>query len=284
MKERKAQRKKYSKKISARDVESFQGRILDHYRRHKRELPWRKTRDPYRIYVSEMMLQQTQVDRVIPKYTAFIQDFPDFTGLAGAPLQNVLAAWQGLGYNRRAMALSKAAKAVVEDHKGKLPRSPDALVELPGIGPYTAAAICVFAFNQPLIFVETNIRAVYLHIFFQGEKDVHDDDLLPCIEKTLYRKNPRRWYNALMDYGAVLKKLYGNPARRSVHHTRQSPFQGSDREIRGAVIKALIAEPKLPEKELFQLLDKDAKRVRTILSQLQNEGFIAKKGKHFVIA
>ncbi len=226
--------------IPAEAVADFRAVVLGHYREHGRDLPWRRTRDPYSILVSEMMLQQTQVSRVLPKYDEFLSLFPDPRTLAEAPLSAVLAAWQGLGYNRRALALHRAARAVMSQHRGRIPSSVTELRRLPGIGPATAAAVCVFAYDDPLVFIETNIRSAFLHHFFRESPAVPDADILPLIEATLDRENPRDWYYALMDYGAWVKKTQPNPSRRSKHHTKQTSFQGSRRQLRAQVLRLLL--------------------------------------------
>jgi A/G-specific adenine glycosylase len=251
--------------------------VLGYYRRSGRTLPWRETTDPYRILVSEIMLQQTQVDRVIPKYEAFISRFPDAGALAAGPLRDVLIMWQGLGYNRRAQALHRCAVSVTNEHSGRLPDTREGLQALPGIGPYTAAAVCAFAYNQPCVFIETNIRAVYIHTFFPGAETVSDRQLEPLIEATLYRRDPRRWYNALMDYGVYLKKEHANPARKSRHHAVQSRFEGSDRQIRGMVIKILGEADAINMRELLSTIGKDPERVRPIIDQLVREGMIMRQ-------
>ena len=264
--------------LSPEDVRGFQRRILDYYRRHGRVLPWRATADPYSILVSEIMLQQTQVDRVLPKYIEFIEKFPNPAALASATLQEVLALWSGLGYNRRAKALKNCAEAVMARHDGRLPETSQSLLQLPGIGPYTARAVCVFAYNRPETVLETNIRSVYIHFFFAGQAAVRDADLVPLIEKTLDRRNPRRWYNALMDYGVVLKKSCGNPSRKSSGYVRQSRFQDSNRQVRGIIIKTLIPRKACPEAALIQKTGKDPHRVRTALAELLAEGLIIRRG------
>ena len=264
-------------------VRRFQRTILDHYRRCGRDLPWRATNDPYRILVSEFMLQQTQVDRVLPKYQEFIGRFPDAATLALAPLQQVLAAWSGLGYNRRAQALKKCAEAIMENCGGRVPDLQDSLEQLPGIGPYTARAVCVFAYNQPCIVIETNIRAVYIHFFFAGLSSVQDGDLLPLIQKTLYRRNPRRWYNALMDYGVMLKKSCCNPSRNSARYARQSPFKGSNREIRGMIIKMLLVHQACTEALLIKKTGKEPHRVQPVIQQLLEEGLVKMQGSRIAL-
>jgi A/G-specific adenine glycosylase len=264
------------KGLAPSQIASFQKRVLDYYRRNGRDLPWRSTTDPYRILVSEIMLQQTQVDRVIPKYENFITHFPDVAALAAAPLRNVLTLWQGLGYNRRAQNLHACARIISDEHNGLFPQTRDGLQALPGIGIYTASAVSVFAFNQPCVFIETNIRAVYIHTFFPEADAVSDSQLEPYIESTLYKRDPRRWYNALMDYGVYLKKLHGNPARKSKHHTLQSRFEGSDRQIRGMIIKILGQTEHMSSKELLCRIDKEPGRVQAIINQLVGEGLVAK--------
>ena len=259
-------------------LEEFRNLVYDHFRRSGREMPWRKTSDPYRILVSEIMLQQTQVQRVETKYREFIAAFPDFPSLARAPLRKVLRVWQGMGYNRRAMALQKIAQRVMTEYDGGLPDSVETLRTFPGIGTATAGAIVAFAFNKPTVFLETNIRRVFLHIFFRDREGVRDRELLPLVEKTLDRENPRQWYYGLMDYGARLKKEAENPNRRSAHYTRQSPFEGSDRQIRSLILKTLLAKPRLSMSQLLQAVGKGAKRTGRIIDQLGEEGFLVREG------
>lgn len=254
-------------------IQSFQKTILDHYKKYGRDLPWRSTNDPYAILVSEVMLQQTQAERVIPKYMAWLKKFPTFKKLAAAPLPEVLKAWQGLGYNRRAINLQRLAEIVVVKYGGKLPQDPALINELPGIGPATAGAIVTYAFNRAAPFIETNVRAVFLHFFFRDREDVSDDELLPLVTKAVDTHNPRRWYNALMDYGVKLKKEFKNPARRSKHHVRQSTFEGSNRQLRGRIIKLLLENPELTSVELGIILNKAVAMIELNLTQLAKEGF-----------
>jgi A/G-specific adenine glycosylase len=230
--------------LTTKEIKAFQGEIYSYYRLHCRDFPWRRTTNPYHIVVSEIMLQQTQVERVHGKYLEFIHAFPDFASLSKAFQKDVLALWQGLGYNRRALALKRLAENVVSMHGGTLPRDVEALSSLPGIGKTTAGAILAFAFNFPSVFIETNIRRVFIHEFFDGEDDVKDTEILPLVEAMVDRENPREWYWALMDYGSMLKKNVENPNRRSAHYTRQTPFEGSDRRIRGLVLKRLLNFPR----------------------------------------
>jgi len=269
--------------ITPVSLRTFQKIIYSFYRKHGRTFPWRITRNPYHILVSEIMLQQTQTERVTEKYEQFLTHFPDFPSLARAPLREVLCVWQGLGYNRRAIALKNIAHTVVAEFHGNLPSSPEGLITLPGIGRATACAICAFAFNKPVVFLETNIRRVFIHHFFQGLNGIKDSEILPLVEKTLNTSNPRTWYFALMDYGAMLKKQWPNPNRKSAHYQKQSPFEGSDRQIRGMILRALTVEVSLSEREIVRRLGIEPERVRRNLIRLQREGFLRKRRNGFTI-
>lgn len=217
--------------------------VWSYYDSHKRVFPWRETTDPYCIFVSEVMLQQTQTSRVVAKYLEFINAFPTVDALAHASFTQVLSLWSGLGYNRRAKYLHEAAKIISLKYKGVIPQDIAVLDELPGIGVNTASAIIVYSFNSPHVFIETNIRRIFIHHFFSDQMDVSDQELLPLIENTLDRKNPREWYWALMDYGSHLVKIVENPNRKSRHYTRQSRFEGSVRQVRGVILRSLIQGP-----------------------------------------
>ncbi len=256
------------------DIRDFQDTIYRHYQTHGRRFPWRDTTDPYHILVSEIMLQQTQTERVLGYYSPFIRQFPDFCTLAGALLKDVLEHWQGLGYNRRAINLKKTAEMVMALYQGKFPESPDELIRLPGIGAATAGGIMAFAFNKSVVFIETNIRRVFIHVFFQDRQGIRDKEVLPIVKDTLDKDNPRQWYYALMDYGAMLKKNVSNPNRRSAHYTRQASFEGSNRQIRGMIIRHLLTRHNIHEQELIDLLDRDPERTRKILLRLEGEGFL----------
>lgn len=247
-------------------------------------MPWRETRDPYRILVSEVMLQQTGVERVLSKYSGFLESFPDFAALAEAPLRSVLAAWQGLGYNRRTVTLRGCAKAVMSDHGGVLPSRLEELTSLPGIGPATASGILAFAFGEPAAFVETNVRRVFLHFFFPGRTRVKDSEILPLVELTMDRANPREWYYALMDYGARLGKSHPGLRERSAHRRSQPRFEGSDRQVRGKILKVLLAEKGLTEAELAQRIGVAVPRLSRIVARLREEGFLNRKGAKVSIA
>lgn len=220
-------------------LQSFRSTVLGYWRKEGRhDLPWRKTHDPYKILVSEIMLQQTQVERVIPKYNAFIKRFPTARALAKAPLRDVLALWSGLGYNRRAKYLHDAVKIVVSEYKGDFVSALSG--KLPGVGPYTRAAVSAFAFNEPGVVIETNIRTVFMHHFLPKKKKVSDEALAPLIEQAMRGQDVREWYSALMDYGSYLKRQGISHNARSKHYVKQSKFDGSLRQVRGAILRARI--------------------------------------------
>lgn len=267
------------------ETKKFRRMVKRHYRVHGRDLPWRRTKNPYHILVSEMMLQQTQVERVAGYYGKFLARFPDIAALARARLADVLAIWQGLGYNRRALYLRRAAEDIVARHGGAVPRDPTLLTRLPGIGRATAGAIAAFAFNTPAAFIETNIRRVYLHFFFPRRRRVPDAALLPLIAQTMNRKNPREWYYALMDYGAYLgRREKENPNRRSRHYARQSKFAGSDRELRGKIIALALKEKRFNQTALSVKLHAAPERVNRITTALLREGLLAKKNRKITIS
>lgn len=261
--------------LTKKQISTFQAKVLDHYHENRRNFPWRKAITPYKIVVSEIMLQQTQAPRVIEKFRAFIKTFPNFETLHHAEFKDVLITWQGLGYNRRAKYLKQIAEIVVIKFKGKLPKDPEILKSLPGIGPHTAGSIGAFAYNLPIPFIETNVRSVFIHEFFTDKTDVHDKDIFPLVEQALYRENPREWYNALMDYGTLLKEKEKNPSRKSVHYIRQSTFKGSDRELRGRILKILTKE-NLKLGELILKLTEDEKRLEKNVQDLITEKMIKK--------
>jgi A/G-specific adenine glycosylase len=280
-------------KLSTSEIVTFQ-KILTgfYYESGRHDMLWRKAGsgghfDPYKIMVSELMLQQTQVDRVAPKYTAFLQAFPTVEDLAQATLGDVLTLWNGLGYNRRAKFIWQAAQVVVKEYEGQFPDTETDLQKLPGIGLNTAGAIMAYAYNQPVVFIETNIRAVIIHHFFKDKTGVPDKDIREVMEAIVPAgKNnkgrmqgsvlsPREFYWAMMDYGSYLKKTVGNTARASKHYVKQSTFQGSKRQLRGQVIRELTAGP-LKLAELQARIDDE--RLQDILDALHAEGMISGRG------
>ena len=266
------------------DIKTFQKTVWDYYAANKRAMSWREKITPYRVFVSEVMLQQTQVARVREKFPQFIKLFPTFNSLAAAPLTDVLSAWQGMGYNRRALYLKKAADVIMRDHGGRLPRNPIELEKLAGIGPATARSIAAFAWNSPEVFIEANVRAVFLHHFCAGRPGVSDSQLLPFVEKALDIKNPREWYYALMDYGVMLKRAHTNPSRASAHHAKQSKFEGSMRETRGKIVKLLAGGAQsYTETALIQHTMEPILKVRTALTSLIHDGLIKKDNNIFRI-
>jgi A/G-specific adenine glycosylase len=240
-------------------------------------MPWRKNRSPYRVLVSELMLQQTSVGRVMTKYGVFLRAFPSFRSLAEAGVREVLATWKGLGYNRRALALRETARIVVDRHHGRLPHSVSDLMELPGIGHATACAIIVYTWNIPLAFIETNIRRVFLHSFFPDENGVEDSRLMPLVEEAMDRKNPRDWYYALMDYGTMLARETKNPNRRSAHYKRQSAFEGSVRQLRGKVLAALLEVGSATAAQITRATGGADHRLGAVLRLLEEEGFLVRQ-------
>jgi len=246
-------------------------------------LPWRETSDPYRILVSEIMLQQTQVERVLTKYQVFVDSFRDFHELAKAEFKEVLSAWQGLGYNKRALMLKRVAETVVLKYGSTLPRSREELLGLPGIGKATAGAILAFAYNIPTVFIETNIRRVFLHHFLHDDERVKDSEIVPLVDQTLDREKPRTWYYALMDYGAILGKSVANPNRRSAHYRKQGSFANSDRKLRGEILRILLQKKTLSEDEAVASTGGDSCRATRILSQMVKEGLVREESGSYRI-
>ncbi len=265
------------------EPKAFQKIIWTYYKKHGRDLPWRRDTSPYSIFISEVMLQQTQVSRVITKYQEFTATFPDFQTLAAASPGEVLKAWQGLGYNRRGLFLHKAAKIIIEQHKGLLPKTESELVALPGIGVATASSIAAFAYNLPTVFIETNIRRIFIHHFFPRSKSVSDKKIQPLVKKTLPKNKAREWYWALMDYGSTLPKTITNPNRRSAHYAKQSKFEGSNRQIRGKILKALITHSSITFSGLKKQIKTEDDLLQNILTGMVREGLIQKKKQCYLL-
>lgn len=258
--------------------QKFRTLVWAHYRKHGRhDLPWRKTTDPYRILVSEVMLQQTQVERVRPYYDAWLAKFPTLKALAAAPLADVLRAWQGLGYNRRAKMLHEAAKAAGK----RLPTDIASLEALPGIGPYTARAVAAFATNQDVIFIETNIRTAVIHHFFPKKKAVSDREVSAVLEKAFPKGRAREWYAALMDYGSFLKRSGVKLNSRSTQYVKQKTFSGSDRQARGAILRELTKGGTTKARLVGLLGDDRTAQLATQLARLEAEGLVARRGARY---
>lgn len=270
------------KHISEKEILEFQNIVFDFYKKNKRSLPWRETKNPYHILVSEIMLQQTQAPRVVPFYEKWVKRFPNIKALAKANFSQIYPFWNGLGYNRRALALQKLAKVVLSIHGGILPRGILELEALPGIGPYTARAVSIFAYNRPITCIETNIRRVFIHHFFADAEIVSDQEILPLLELALPIKKSREWHWALMDYGSYLKSQVANPNRRHKNYSVQSKFEGSVRQIRGATLRILSNES-TDSKTLVARIKKatgqDIKRIKEVILKLEKEGLIKQNKK-----
>ena len=273
--------------VNNKQIKSFRALVMDYYAANKRDLPWRQTTDPYKIMVSEIMLQQTQVERVIPKYLSWIKRFPYIQSLAASSLREVLTYWSGLGYNRRGQNLWRTAQVLEREYAGSFDsfkaaenHKKDPLTKLPGIGSYTAAAIRAFAFNQPIVMIETNIRTVYIHHFFAKRQSVSDKELMPLIEATLYRDNPKDWYNALMDYGTHLKSTIGNMSKNSKSYAKQSSFAGSNRQLRGKILRQLLLQSPIDKALLRDSLNEDYDRFEKSIQQLVNEELLVVDAKN----
>jgi len=248
--------------------------VWQYYHEYGRDFIWRRTYDPYHIVVSEIMLQQTQTSRIEKRFPEFLDRFPSFAVLAEAPLREVLHAWQGIGYNRRAKYLQRIAEIVTYEYNGYLPQSPQELKHLPGIGEATAGSIAAFAFQYPAVFIETNIRRVYLYWFFPNENSVSDTDLYPLVEDTLDTSNPREWYYALQDYGNMLIAHVGNPNTRSKHYHKQSQFEGSNRQVRSHILKLLLEHGPLTKQTIHQKITSPEARIDYNLEKMTEEGMI----------
>ncbi|MFW0870930.1 MAG: A/G-specific adenine glycosylase [Patescibacteria group bacterium] len=263
--------------------EELKQALWGYYDTGSRNLSWRKSITPYKVVVSEIMLQQTQVSRVEQYFAKWMRDFPSWKALAGASRKDVLGHWQGLGYNRRALYLHRTACIVSNQYGGRLPRESSELVALPGIGPYTSGAIRAFAFNILDIFLETNIRTVLIHHFFEAEADqkIEEKTLLTILQSYIEydvraREDPREFYYALMDYGAYLKKEVGNLNIKSARYNKQSRFEGSRRQLRAGILRYILENgPVLETKIVFQS-KRTKEEVGELLRELEKEGSVSK--------
>ena len=248
-----------------------------------RDLPWRGIDDPYAVLVSEVMLQQTQVARVKGRWERFMDVFPTLDALAAASTADVLEQWQGLGYNRRALSLKKTADECAAARAGKLPESVEELQKLPGIGPATAAGVVAFAYDRPAVYLETNVRAVFIHELFPGRDKVPDREILPFVADACPATGVRGWYYALLDFGAYLKATVPNPSRRSSAYARQGSFEGSRRQKRAELLRIVLAEPGVAADEALALLDAEERAAgreavdpvvfQDIVADMVEEGF-----------
>mgnify|MGYP002566378415 CR=1 FL=1 len=263
--------------------------LLQWYRENARVLPWRSDPTPYHVWVSEIMLQQTRVAAVLDYYRRFMEALPTVADLAAVEEDRLMKLWQGLGYNRRALALKRAADQCAAEHAGRLPETAEGLQALPGIGPATAAGVMAFAHNRPAVYVETNVRTVFIHCLFPGRDRVADREIVPLVADTCPEDDPRSWYYALLDYGAHLKQEVANPSRRSAHHTRQSAFEGSRRQKRAEVLRVVLAEPGIPLDDAHARLNAfeaaggrgsvDRALFESIVDDLVSEGFFRRDGQ-----
>lgn len=270
------------------DQQQFIQLIKQYYQEHRRSFLWREMPTHYNVFVSEVMLQQTQTFRVEPKFINFIVELPDFGALANAPFAQVLSLWKGLGYNSRALRLQQAAKIIVEQYDGQLPNDPMILRQLPGIGPATSCSIAAFAHQIPTGFIETNIRTVYIHHFFTDRlarnETVADKEIMPLVESTVDPTNPREWYYALMDYGVMLKKNGHNLNSASRHYIKQSKFEGSNRQIRGNILQLLLDNGRLTFEDIEIILNKKHSQISTALEQLITEGLLRINDSYYFLA
>ena len=282
--------KKHHKPHKNCGIVIFQSQVLGWYKKNKRSyLPWRFTNKhsvgAYEILVSEIMLQQTQVSRVCDKFPKFLAAFPTIHHLAKASLDIVLKEWQGMGYNRRALYLKQCAQDVVKRFGGRIPFDTLVLKTLPGIGPYTAGAISSFAFNQPTVMLDTNIRKFFLHYFFSHNhldinKKISDKEIFPIAERLLYRKNPRVWNYALMDYGALILSHKPELLSRAKLYHKQSPFLGSDRFFRSQIVQYVLKNKKA---SLIELQKTSPRDIQPILASLCKEGLIEEIKPHIFV-
>ncbi len=263
----------------------FKNTVMEYYGEYGRhDLPWRKQQSPYHVTVSEMMLQQTQVDRVIPFFNNWMKQFPNWKRLAEAEQSDVLRAWKGLGYNSRALRLHKLAKLVTKEYAGRLPSDYDTLLKLPGVGPYTAGAIRAFAFNKYTPLIETNIRRIFIHHFFEGKPNISDTEIFEIINDIGEIENPRVWYAALMDYGSTLPKIIKyNPNTQSKHYSKQKKFDGSDRQIRGKILEMLLETKKVSKAKAFKKIGNEEERYQKIVDQLEKENFLKQTKKSLIL-
>ena len=285
---RSAERISVDQAIRTVDIASFRRTIMAYEARNRRSMPWRapplrprkdRSIDPYAVVVSEIMLQQTQVSRVMEKYPLFMSAFPDFASLARAPVAKVLGVWSGLGYNRRAVFLKRLSKTVTRDYGGDVPRDPVVLATLPGIGAATAGSICAFAFDIPVAFIETNIRRVFIHFFFPHKRRVRDQDIMPLVREACPKQGVRSWYCALMDYGAMLATKVENPNRNSAQYTKQKRFVGSSRELRGLIIKILLSRRAASFSLLARETGERAARVKEVVASLERDRMVLCAGR-----
>jgi len=264
--------------ISDQQIRLFQEKVLSFYTQHGRDLPWRKTTDPYKILLSEMMLQQTQVSRVMEYYMQWIERWPTVESLAEAPWKDVLKAWMGLGYNRRAVHVHQAAQTIANTFAGDILQAMEHYEKVPGIGLYTSRAVRIFASNADIVTVDTNIRRIFIHEFSLPE-NISSKELWSLAEQCLPKDQSRTWHNALMDYGALLMTSRKTGIRPL---TMQSKFEGSDRQIRGMILRQLLQCSSSLE-ELKMITKINTSRLQKILEKMIQEGLISLSNNRYSI-
>lgn len=259
-----------------KDIKKFQQKVFQFYQENKRDLPWRKTIDPYKILVSEFMLQQTQVSRVLEYYTSWMDTWPTVQSLANETYKNVLQAWMGLGYNRRAMYLHNTANIILDEFEGDVLSAVNHYEKLPGIGLYTSKAIQIFAANADIATVDTNIRRILINEFDLDES-ISDKELFQLAKRCLPKGESREWHNALMDYGS----LYLTSRKTRIKpKTQQSRFQDSDRQIRGKILRLLLQEDQ-SKYQLQKEINVESKRLSKILSKMIQEETVSKTEDYY---
>lgn len=277
-------------------IPDFRERILAEGEALYRDMPWRGIDDAYGVLVSEVMLQQTQVSRVMDRWPFWMRTFPTPAALAEAETPEVLEAWMGLGYNRRALNLKRACEVCAREFSGAVPEDEEDLLSLPGIGPATAAGVIAFAYDRPAVYLETNVRAVFIREFFPDGERVTDARLIPLVREACPERGVRTWYYALLDVGADLKAKAGrdgNPSRRSTAYTRQSRFEGSHRQRRAELVRIVLAEPGIPVSDAFARLNEmeaqggrmpvDEAEFQALTCELEREGFFLCEGDALVL-
>ena len=267
-------------KIETGQIKSFRTKIRTFYRKHGRDLPFRMINNPYLVTVSEIMLQQTQVDRVIPKYENWIKQFPDWKTLSKSSNKSILTYWSGLGYNRRALYLKEIAQIIVKNHNGKMPPDIKTLQSFPGIGKYTSHAILIFAFDKRVAAVDTNIRKVLLHEF-NLPPETSEKDIQSLADLVLPKTKIKEWHYALMDYAKTLPQ--------DVHikyqtKYKQSKFEGSLRQIRGEIIRQLTKNRFTTIQQISAILKRNDVDIQKAITTLVNENMIQVKNKKIYLS
>ena len=260
-----------NKTLNEREIIEFQTKILSWYKVNKRDFPWRKTTDPYHILVSEIMLQQTQAPRVVVYYEKFIKRFPTINELAIAKNPEVLKIWSGLGFNNRAIRLKEIAKTIMNDLKGNFPQLQADLLKLKGIGSYTAAAIMAFAFNKKAAVIDTNIRRVLIHELHINQ-NISPKRLSEIALSIIPKGKSRIWHNALMDYGALAATAKQTMIKSK---SKQSKFKGSEREVRGKILKLLLEKKRVSKVDLTELIQH--KNVYEIMERMKADGLLGER-------